>query len=399
MKWRQDFPFLEGKTRCLYFDTAATAQKPRAVIDAISHFYAHEYATVHRGVYKRSLLATDLYVSIREKVRAFLGAAHGEEVIFTRGTTESINLVAQCFGKAFLQPGDEILVSGLEHHSNLVPWQWACQERGCLLKTIPVDANGDLILEAYQSLLSPKTRLVAVAHIANSIGTLNPIREMIAQAHQVGACVLVDGAQSASHLAVDVQELDADFFVFSGHKLYGPTGIGVLYGKKEWLDQMPPYQGGGDMVDVVHEQSATYQPLPLKFEAGTPLIAEVVGLGAALDYLEACRLESIAAHETQMVELALTRLQEIEGVRLMGSPKKRGAIVSFVIDRVHPLDLATYLDLHQIAVRTGHLCAQPVMRHFGVTGMVRLSFGLYNTLEEVEEFFATLVEILPSIRL
>lgn len=398
---RADFPFLKpspSQPPLVYLDSAATAQKPRAVIDAMSHFYEHEYATVHRGVYSLCRQATAKYQRTREQVRAFLNAPKVEEIIFTKGTTESINLIAHSFGKAFIHQGDEILVSAMEHHSNLVPWQLACQERGAHLKIIPMNPSGELLMEDYARLLTPRTRLVAVAHIANSIGTVNPIAEIVQLAHRAGAKVLVDGAQSAPHFKLDLKSLDVDFFVFSGHKLYGPTGIGVLYGKESLLDQMPPYHGGGDMVELVEYASSTYQPLPLKFEAGTPMIAQVIGLGAAIEYLNHIGIEAIEKHEQNLVRYAQNKLQNIPGLHFIGQAKEKGALIGFVVEGVHPLDLAALLDLKQIAIRTGHLCAQPVMRHFQVSGIARISFALYNTTAEIDYLCDALCEIIPLLK-
>lgn len=381
--YRKDFPALQSPA-LIYLDTAATAHKPQHVIDAISSFYAGDYATVHRAIYASSQTATEQYCQVRRQVKSFLGAAKEEEILFTKGTTESINLVARSFSQAFLRPGDEILVPEIEHHSNLVPWQMACQAYGATLRPIPVTDTGDLDLEAYASLLSDKTRLVALAHISNALGTVHPVQKVIAMAHGVGAKVLVDGAQAVPHHVVDVQELDADFYAFSGHKVYGPTGVGVLYGKEALLEKMPPFLGGGDMIETVTFDKAIYQPLPLKFEAGTPPIAEVVGLGAALAYLEAVGLEAIAAWEHDLVQYAVESLEAIEGVRLLGAPEERGSLVSFVVEGVHHLDVGSFLDLRGIAVRTGHLCAQPTMQRFGISGVTRASFGLYNRREEVQ---------------
>lgn len=395
--WRADFPLLAQKSRLVYLDTAATAQKPRAVIEAIANFYSQHYGTVHRAVYELATQATAHYHSVREKARAFLNAGKTEELIFTRGTTESINLIATCFGKAFVDKGDEILISGMEHHSNIVPWQMLCEERGATLKVIPVTERGELQLDAFRKQLNARTRLVAVAHISNALGTLNPIETIIREAHAAGARVLVDGAQSAPHLPIDVQALDVDFFVCSGHKLYGPTGIGLLFGKAELLNAMPPYQGGGDMIEVVTFEKTTYNSLPLKFEAGTPMIAEVMGLGAALDYLTSLGLEAVRDWEKRLLEYATARLQEIPGLRIVGTAPEKGALISFVIDKAHALDIGTLLDLHGVAVRTGHHCAQPILRQFGIKATTRASFGLYNTMEDVDRFVGALKEVLKSL--
>jgi cysteine desulfurase / selenocysteine lyase len=400
-KLREDFPMLKrsmhGKP-LIYLDSAATAQKPQAVIDAITHFYQHAYATVHRAVYELCAEATREYQQSRELLQTFLNAACVEEVIFTRGTTESINLVAYSFGKAFIKPGDEILITAMEHHSNIVPWQLLCEDRGAVLKVAPINDQGELILDEFEKLLTDKTRLVAICHISNSLGTVNPVKSIIAMAHQKGAKVLVDGAQSAPHMQIDVQDLDADFYVFSGHKLYGPTGIGVLYGKKELLNQMPPYQGGGDMVDLVTFEKTTYQELPLKFEAGTPLIAEVIGLGAAVKYVQAIGFDAIHSWEQRLLQHGTEQIQQIPGLRILGTARDKGALISFTVEGAHPLDIGTLLDLKGIAIRTGHHCAQPVMRRFGVPSAARLSMAFYNSLEEIDTFIASLKQVIQLIK-
>lgn len=400
-KYRKDFPILDrtmhGKP-LIYFDSAATAQKPAVVIDAISDFYRKNYGTVHRAVYDLSLHSTKEYQEIREKIRQFINAEKSDEIIFTRGTTESINLVASSFGKAFISPGDEVLITEMEHHSNIVPWQMCCQERGATLKVVPMDDRGVLDLSAYQKLLSEKTKIVAVAHVSNALGTLNPVKVMIKMAHEKGAKVLVDGAQSAPHLAIDVQDLDADFYVFSGHKVYGPTGIGLLYGKEALLNAMPPYQGGGDMIETVTFPKTTYNVLPLKFEAGTPMIAEVIGMGAAIDYIKSIGLSTIHEWEQKLLHYATERVKEIPSLRIIGEAPEKSSIISFIIDGIHPLDIGTMLDLKGIAIRTGHHCAQPVMQHFHIPGTARASFGLYNTEAEVDQFIQSLKEVIPLFK-
>ncbi|MDP1879944.1 MAG: cysteine desulfurase [Parachlamydiaceae bacterium] len=395
-QYRRDFPMLNktmhGKP-LIYFDSAATAQKPKAVIDAISEFYTNHYGTVHRAVYELASCSTKNYQAVRQHLRKFLNAAKEEEIIFTRGTTESINLVAYSFGKAFVHPGDEILISAMEHHSNIVPWQLMCEDRGAVLKVIPMNDSGELLIEEYEKLLNSKTKLVAVTHLSNSLGTINPIKKMIQMAHHAGAKVLIDGAQSTPHMKIDVQDLDADFFVFSGHKLYGPTGIGVLYGKECLLNQMPPYQGGGDMIESVTFEKTTYQKLPLKFEAGTPMIAEVIGLGAAVQYIESIGLDHIGKHEQELLRYATERMQEIPGLKIIGNAQEKGSLISFTLEGVHPLDIGTFLDLQGIAIRTGHHCAQPVMQRFHVFATARASFAFYNTKEEVDIFVAALQDI------
>lgn len=397
MDVRKDFPMLSktmhGKP-LIYFDSAATAQKPQSVIDAMTHFYQEQYGTVHRAVYELSVHATEQYQKIRQKTASFLNAAFPEEIIYTRGTTESINMVAYSFGKAFIKPGDEIVITEMEHHSNIVPWQILCEDRKAVLKVVPINDRGELLMDEYKKLLNAKTKLVAVAHVSNALGTVNPIKEIVSLAHAAGAKVLVDGAQSAPHMSIDVQDLDADFYVFSGHKLYGPTGIGILYGKKSLLEAMPPYQGGGDMIESVTFPKTTYNVLPMKFEAGTPMIAEVIGLGAAIDYVNGVGIERMHRHELKLLEYATAEMLKIKGLRVIGTAKEKGAIISFVVDGVHPLDLGTMLDLRGVAIRTGHHCAQPAMRHFGVTGTARVSFACYNTLEEVDHFVEALRGVL-----
>lgn len=398
---RQDFPMLTKQMHghpLVYLDSAATAQKPQAVIDCIADFYRNHYGTVHRAVYELAIRSSHDYQKTRQKIRAFLNAAKDDEIIFTRGTTESINMVAYSFGKAFVKPGDEILISAMEHHSNIVPWQLLCEDRGATLKVIPMNDKGELLLEEYRKLLNPKTRLVAVAHVSNSLGTLNPIKEIVADAHQVGAKVLVDGAQSAPHLKIDVQELDCDFFVFSGHKLMGPTGIGILYGKEGILEQMPPYQGGGDMIESVTFAKTTYNVLPLKFEAGTPMIAEVMGLGAAVDYIQGIGLEVIRDYEHQLFTYATSKLEQIPGLRIIGQAPEKGALISFIIEGIHALDIGTLLDLKGVAVRTGHHCAQPVMKFFNIPATARASFAFYNTPEDIDCLEAGLKDIIRRLK-
>lgn len=398
---RKEFPMLKqtmhGKP-LIYLDSAATAQKPQCVIDSLTQLYQTQYGTVHRAIYDLSVQTTHLYESARLRIKEFLNASKVEEIIFTRGTTDSINLVSRSFGKAFVKPGDEILISEMEHHSNIVPWQMLCEERNATLKVIPITDQAEIDLNAFAKLLNSKTKMVAISHISNATGTLNPIKKMIAMAHSAGAKVCIDGAQSAPHIAVDVQDLDADFYAFSGHKLYGPTGIGVLYGKENLLEQMPPHQGGGDMIATVTFPKTTYNVLPLKFEAGTPIIAEAIALGKAIDYLQNIGLDSIHNWEMKLLDHATAALKKIPGIRFIGTAKEKGAILTFVIDGVHPLDLGTLLNLRGIAIRTGHQCAQPTMQRFGITGCCRVSFALYNTLEEIDLFIKSLHEVVTSIR-
>ncbi len=400
-KARADFPMLRtnmhGKP-LIYLDSAATSQKPQVVIDAVRDFYQKHYGTVHRSVYELAVHATKEYQDIRKKIAAFLNARNSEEIIYTRGTTESINMVAYSFGKAFVQEGDEIILSEIEHHSNIVPWQIMCEERKAHIRVIPVDDRGVLLLDQYAKLLNPKTKMVSVGHISNAIGTLNPVKEIIAMAHRVGAKVLIDGAQAAPHIPLDIQELDADFYVFSGHKVYGPTGIGILYGKKELLEAMPPAQGGGDMIEQVTFPKTTYAALPMKFEAGTPMIAEVIGLGSAIDYIQQNGVKNIREWEQGLLEYATKRIQEIEGLRIIGMAPEKGALISFVVSGVHSLDIGTMLDLKGIAVRTGHHCAQPAMHRFGIEGTARASFGLYSNFDDIDHFISSLKEVIHLLR-
>lgn len=398
---RKDFPMLASQMHgkpLIYLDSAATAQKPQAVIDAISSFYRSYYGTVHRAIYELSVRSTQEYEDVRRKVKSLLNAAKVEEIIFTRGTTDSINIVADSFGKAFVNRGDEIIVSEMEHHSNIVPWQLMCEARGAILKVIPINDRAELLLEEYAKLLNSRTKLVAVSHVANSTGTINPVKQIISMAHSAGAKVLIDGAQSIPHMPVDVQDLDADFYAFSGHKLYGPTGIGVLYGKERLLNEMPPHHGGGDMIASVTFPKTTYNALPLKFEAGTPMIAEVIGLGAAIDYVNVLGLNAICTWEHQLLTHATGLLEQIKGLRIIGTAQEKGAIISFFVDGIHPLDIGTMLDLKGIAIRTGHQCAQPTMRRFGVSATCRASFAFYNTKREVEAFVDALQQVLVLIK-
>lgn len=398
---RDDFPMLKNRMHgkpLIYLDSAATAQKPQVVIDTISDFYQNHYGTVHRAVYELATFATQEYQTVREEIRSYLNAEKSEEIIFTKGTTESINLIASSFGKAFVNPGDEIVISAMEHHSNIVPWQFVCEDRGAVLKVIPMNDRGELIMGEYEKLLSSRTRLVAVSHVSNALGTINPIKEMAALAHRAGSKIMVDGAQSAPHMKIDLQDLGVDFFVFSGHKMYGPTGIGILYGREELLESMPPYQGGGDMIDKVTFAKTTYNALPLKFEAGTPMIAEVLGLGAALRYIEAIGLDSIQRWEHTLLDRATAQMQAIPGLTIKGTAEKKSSLISFVVDGVHPLDIGTLLDLKGVAIRTGHHCAQPVMQRLGVSSMARISFAFYNTPEEVDQSVDSLKDVIRTLR-
>lgn len=398
---REDFPVLKQMVYgrpLVYLDNAATTQKPWTVIHRISDFYANEYGTVRRGVYSLSAKATAAFDHVREQVAQLLNAPSNEEIIFTKGTTESINLVAATFGKAFIQAGDEIIISAIEHHANIVPWQQVCAERGATLRVIPVNDNGELMLEEYARLITDKTRLVAVNHISNSLGTINPVKLMIEMAHAKDIPVLIDGAQSIPHMPVDVQDLDCDFYAFSGHKVYGPTGIGVLYGKRKWLDALPPYQTGGDMIASVTFEKTTFAKPPNKFEAGTPPIAEVIGLGAAIDYVQAIGFEGIQAQEDCLLQRATQQLSQIEGLRIIGTAKEKASVISFVLDDIHPHDIGTLLDQQGIAVRAGHHCTQPVMTRFNIPATTRASFSFYNTLEEVDALVHGIHEVIKVFR-
>jgi len=385
---RSDFPILHQRIHgcpLVYLDNAATAQKPQSVIDAVSRFYSRENANIHRGVHHLSEQASAAYDVVREKTARFLNARAAHEVIFTRGTTDSINLVAQSYGRTHLKAGDEILITGMEHHSNIVPWQLLCEQTGARLRAAPLDNAGELRLDEFQRLLNDRPRLVAVVHLSNALGTINPVKRLIGWAHQCGVPVLVDGAQSAPHIPVDVQDLDCDFFAFSGHKLFGPTGVGVLYGRESLLERMPPHQGGGGMIQTVTLEGSTWAPLPAKFEAGTPMIAQVMGLGAALDYVNDVGLSAIAAWESRLLAYATELVSSIAGTRIIGTARLKASVLSFVLDRVHPHDIGTVLDNAGVAIRAGHHCAQPVMQHFGVPATARASFAFYNTLDEVDE--------------
>lgn len=384
---RADFPILDIDARgkpLVYLDNAATSQKPRSVIDALSHYYEAQNGNIHRGVHYLSELATELYDQTRETARRFFNARHAHEIIFTRGTTEGINLVASSFGSAFVRAGDEIVVSTMEHHSNIVPWQLLCERTGAVLKVIPVTDAGELDMDAYRALLSERTRLVSVVHVSNALGTINPAAEIVRLAHEAGAAVLLDGAQSAPHTKVDLQALDCDFFVCSGHKMLGPTGAAILYGKESWLERMPPYMGGGDMISQVTFERSTWAALPSKFEAGTPSIADVVAYRHAFEYLERVGLDAIAAHEHDLLAYATEQVREIPGVRLVGTAAEKAGVLSFVMDCAHPHDIGTILDGFGIAIRAGHHCAQPLMRRYGLPSTARASFYLYNTRDEVD---------------
>jgi cysteine desulfurase/selenocysteine lyase len=393
---RQDFPILAREVHgkpLAYLDNAATSQKPRAVIDAISRYYETSNANVHRGVHALSVRATELYEGAREKTRAFVNAAEAAEIVFVRGTTEAINLVASSFGQARVRAGDEVVISAMEHHSNIVPWQLLCQRANAKLRVIPMDRNGDLILDEYRKLLNERTRIVAIPHVSNSLGTVNPIAQMIAVAHERGIPVLIDGAQAVPHFQVDVRALDADFYAFSGHKMFGPTGAGVLYARRALFESLPPYQGGGDMIASVTFEKTTYNVLPHRFEAGTPDIAGAVGLGAAIDYMHAIGLDAIESYEGEIVAYAADALASVPGVTLIGTPKQRAGAVSFTIDGIHPHDAGMILDHEGIAIRAGHHCTQPVMDFFGVPATNRASFAFYNTRAEVDRLVAAIDKV------
>jgi cysteine desulfurase / selenocysteine lyase len=396
-KIRADFPILAELIRnkpLVYLDNAASCQKPNAVIDNISHLYQHDYANVHRGVHTLSVRSTDLYENARIKAKDFINAASDKEIIFTRGTTEAINLVAHSYGKASIKAGDEIVITAMEHHSNIVPWQMLCEQTDAVLKVAPINQTGELLFDEFTQLLTAKTKLVAAVHMSNALGTINPVKDIIEAAHAKGIPVLVDGAQAIPHMPVDVQALDCDFYVFSGHKLYGPTGVGVLYGKQALLEAMPPYQGGGDMIRTVSFEKSTYAGLPHKFEAGTPAIAEVIGLGAAIDYLNDIGMANIAAYEAELLTYATEQAQKIDGLKLIGTAQNKGAILSFTLDHIHPHDIGTMLDSLGIAIRAGHHCAMPVMEFYGVPATARASFALYNTKAEIDVLMAGIKELI-----
>jgi len=390
---RRDFPILHQEVHgkpLVYLDNAATTQKPQSVIDALVHYYEHDNANVHRGVHELSQRATNDYEDARVVVRNFLGAAASEEIIYTRGTTESINLVTASWGRANVGTGDEVLISAMEHHSNIVPWQLLCEEKGAKLKVVPINDGGEFLFDEYEKLLSDRTKIVAVNHVSNALGSINPVREIIKLAHERGALALIDGAQAVAHMEVDVQALDCDFYAFSSHKIFGPTGVGILYGKQALLEAMPPCEGGGDMIKYVTFEKTVYNDLPYKFEAGTPNIADAIGLGAALHYVNEVGLEAIGAYEEELLAYATERVTAIEGVTLIGTARSKASVLSFNLDPVHPHDLGTVLDSEGVAIRAGHHCAQPVMDRFGVVATARASFAFYNTRAEVDQLVAAL---------
>lgn len=390
---RREFPILDQTVNgrpLIYFDNAASSQKPLQVIDALKHYYEHDHANVHRGVHYLSQRATDQFEAVRKQVQRFMNAEHDHEIIFTRGVTESINLVASSFGKTYIEEGDEILISAMEHHSNIVPWQMLCQEWGAELKVIPIDEEGNLLIDRFDELLSSNTKLVAVNHVSNTLGTVNPIHAIIEKAHKVGAAVLIDGAQSAPHIKVDVQDLDADFYCISSHKMYGPTGIGVLYGKEQWLNEMVPYHGGGEMIETVTFEETTYNGLPFKFEAGTPNIADTIAFGEAIKFIERIGIDEIAYWEHELHNHAIAQMAEIDGMRFIGTAEKKAGVISFLVGDIHPYDIGAILDQQGVAVRTGHHCTQPLMDRYKIPGTVRASFAVYNTKQEVDDFVVAL---------
>jgi len=388
-KIRADFPLLSRKVngkQLIYFDNGATAQKPKLVINAITNYYENQNANIHRGVHTLSQELTVEYEKARTTIQKHLNAKHPHEIIFTKGTTDSINLVASSFCKKFISTGDEILISTMEHHSNILPWQQACEEKGAILKVIPINESGELIISEYKRLLNEKTKIVSIAHISNTLGTINPIEEIIALAHAKNIPVLVDGAQAVAHTAVDVQTLGCDFYCFSGHKLFGPTGVGILYGKEKWLNELPPYQVGGGTIKTVTFEKTEYEGIPLKFEAGTPHIEGGIGLSVAIDYVNTIGLNAIAAYEHELLVYATQELQKVEGIKIIGTAKNKASVISFVVEGIHPFDIGTILDQLGIAVRTGHHCTQPLMAQYCIQGTIRASFAFYNTKEEIDEF-------------
>lgn len=388
---RSEFPILHREVNgkpLIYLDNGASSQKPKHVIDVIDHYYAFENTNIHRGVHHLSQEATEKYEQAREKVRQFINAPHLHEVIFTKGTTDGINLVASSFGRKFLQEGDEVLISCMEHHSNIVPWQMICEERGAHLKVVPCNDKGELLMDEYASMLNDRTRLVAMVHVSNMLGTINPAKQIVELAHERNIPVLLDGAQAVPHQRVDVQDLDVDFYSFSGHKMFAPTGVGILYGKEKWLNDMPPYQGGGDMIEQVTFEKTTYNELPHKFEAGTPNIVGGIGMGAAVDYIHSIGWEAIGAHEEELLHYATAKMQEIEGLRIIGTADHKAGVISFLIDGVHHYDLGIMLDRKGVAIRTGHHCTQPLMERFGVTGTARASFAFYNNEADIDALVA-----------
>ncbi len=392
---RADFPILSEQIRgkqLVYLDNGASTQKPQSVIDAERYYYEHQYANIHRGVHYLSQIGTDLYENVRRQIQQFIHAKHEHEIIYTKGTTNAINLVAYTFGRKFIQEGDEIVVTEMEHHSNIVPWQMLCEEKKCVLKYIPLQPDGSIRLEDAEQLITPKTKLVSVTYVSNALGTINPIQELIALAHKNGAKILIDAAQAIQHFTIDVQALNCDFLVFSGHKIYGPTGTGILYGKEDILNAMPPFEGGGDMIKTVSFKGTEFNDLPFKFEAGTPNIAGCIALGTAIEYVQQLGLENIRQYETELLDYATAQLSQIEGLKIYGTAANKSSVISFLLDGIHPYDVGVILDNMGIAIRTGHHCAQPVMDHFGIPGTCRATFAFYNTKEEVDALVAGILK-------
>jgi len=400
-KIRKDFPILTREVNgkpLIYLDNGASSQKPHAVIQAIEHYYKDYNSNIHRGVHTLSQIATQAYEDAREKVRAFINAGHSHEVIFTKGTTDSINLVASSFGRKYLKQGDEVIISAMEHHSNIVPWQMICQERGASLKVVPINENGELLMEEYDRLLSSKTKIVAIVHVSNSLGTINPVKEIIDKAHALNVPVLLDGAQSVPHMKVDVRELDCDFYAFSGHKMFGPTGVGILYGKEAVLNEVPPYQGGGDMIKTVTFEKTEYNELPHKLEAGTPHIEGGIALGTAIDYMNKLDFDQVTAYENELLIYATDQVKQFEGLRVIGEAKSKAGVLSMVVDDVHPYDIGTILDKMGIAVRTGHHCTQPLMDFYCIPGTIRASFAFYNNKADIDSLISGLDRALKMLR-
>ena len=398
---RKDFPILKREVNgkpLIYFDNGATSQKPQVVIDAITNYYTNENSNIHRGIHTLSQEATNAYEEARKKVQQFINAKHSHEIIFTSGTTGSINLVASSFGKKYLKKGDEIIISTMEHHSNIVPWQMICEEKEAILKVIPINDKGELLMDEFKKLLSPKTKLVAITHVSNTLGTINPIKEIITKAHSFNIPVLIDGAQAVPHTKVNVQELDCDFYAFSGHKMFGPTGVGILYGKEAILNDLPPYQGGGDMIKTVTFEKTTYNELPYKFEAGTPNIVGGIGLGAAIDYMNSIGISNIEAYEHELLAYATEQIKQIEGVRIIGEAQNKASVLSFVVDGTHPSDIGMIIDKLGIAIRTGHHCTEPLMNRMSVPGTARASFAFYNTFEEIDVFITAVKRAVTMLK-
>lgn len=398
---RKDFPILQQRINgnaLVYFDNAATTQKPLKVIEAITNYYTHQNSNVHRGNHFLSQLATELYEEVREKVRAFLNAKSTNEIVYTRGTTEALNLISDILGKTHIQKGDEILITAMEHHSNIVPWQMLCEEKGAILKVLPINSKGELVLKKLDDLLSEKTKVFSFTHVSNAMGTINPIKELVAKAKLKGIITIIDGAQGASHLKVDVQDIDCDFYCFSGHKIYGPTGIGVIYGREELLNQLPPYHGGGEMIENVTFEKTTYNVLPYKFEAGTPNIADTIAFGVALDYIQEIGLDKIAIYEHELLDYATEKINQIVGLKIIGTATNKTSVLSFLVDGIHPGDLGILLDKMGVAVRVGHHCAQPLMDGYKIPGTVRASFAFYNTYEEVDVLYTSLLKAISMLK-